>query len=134
MSQASPKKTGNMTVTAKFETGYRPKNAENVFKVDQSPITVKPGEIVDILMDCNNGFSVFIPYPSFFGDYVFKATEQPIWAPNSSTADKKWWGVRLERTNLENQNSKKELPYCIYSNDLNNFAVGNSPPTMILDP
>jgi hypothetical protein len=134
MNEFDPKKASDITVRAGIEKGYQPTVPENVFKVDQSPITVKPEEIVDILIDCTKGFSVFIPYPGFFGDYVFEATEQPIWAPDPSTAKEKWWGARLKRTKPENQNSNKELSYCIYSKDLDNFAVGNSPPTMILDP
>ena len=135
MSQINPEKDSDMTVTAKYETGFRPKYSENVFQVDQSPITVNKGETVDIVIDCLRGFSVFIPNAGFFGEYFFDSSDKHLWLPDQSTAKEKWWGVRLTRTTLDNPNqSDKELPYCIYSKDLNNFAVGNSPPTMILDP
>jgi hypothetical protein len=133
MSQVNPGKL--VTITAKYETGYRPNYSENVFQVDQSPITVNKDETVDIMIDCLKGFSVFIPIFGFFEGNVFDSSDSHSWLPDQSTAEEKWWGLRLTRTMLDNPNkSDKELPYCIYSKDLNNFAVGNSPPKMKLEP
>ena len=135
MSQEDPKKDSDMTVTATYETGYRPKFSENVFQVDQSPIKVNKEETVDIVIDCLNGFSVFIPISGFFDGHVFPSSAKHLWLPDQSTAKEKWWGVRLTRTTMDNPRKlDKDVPYCIYSNDLNNFAVGNSPPKMKLEP
>lgn len=106
---------------------------ELVHKVKVSPQTIKPGEVVDIDIDCPDGFSVFIPFPMFFGDQVFDAVPVP---PKDITqpAKDKWWRVQLTRTNLPNPNANKELAYCIYMKDLDNFAVASSPPKMNLNP
>jgi len=133
MSQVNPKKLADVTITVTPVSNYQSK-IPNVFQVDKSPIIVKPEEDVDILIDCKEGFTVFIPKAAFFGKNIFEA-EDPTWVSGLTTPRDKWWGVSLTRTKLKNPNEKtKDLAYCIYSKDLDNFAVGNSPPKMKLEP
>ncbi len=134
MSTNQPGIVNPKKIKAKYKKGYHAKNPENVYAVDKSPITVAPGETVEILIECKKGFSVMIPYAGFFGGNFFEATEQPPWAPPPSSGGEKWWGVRLVRTMLKNPHANKEMAYCIYSKDLDNFAVANSPPRMGLKP
>lgn len=141
MSKEEPGKSrpGPRKIKAKLNKGYTSTKAEKVYQVD-SPIEVKLGETVEIRLDCMNGFTVFFPNAVFFGDHVFQADDNPSWGAGEPAPEHKWWGVRLTRTNIENPNvikekgKKREMAYCIYSKDLDNFAVGNSPPKMILDP
>ena len=134
MSTNQPKTVNPKKIKAKFKEGYKPKNPENVYEVEISPITVAPGDPVEILIDCQKGFSVMIPYAGFFGGNFFDAKPNPSWAPKSPAPVDQWWGVRLERTMLNNPHSDKKMAYCIYSKDLDNFAVANSPPKMDLNP
>jgi len=121
-------------IKAKFKAGYTPGKPENVFLVEDSPVLVEPGDTVDIFFECTNGFSVLIPYAFFFNGNYFPATKQPSWAPKPSSPKKVVWGVRLIRSQMENPHPDKEMAYCIYSNDLDNFAVASSPPKMDLKP
>ena len=54
---------------------------------------------------------------------------ESAWATNG-----KFWGVRMDRISKRNGSPVDEMPYCIYSKQDNTFAVGNSPPTMIVKP
>ena len=134
MSANQPKTKNPKKIKAKYKPKYFPKNPENVFQVDKSPMLVEPGDTVDIYFECTNGFSVLIPFAGFFGGNYFPATKQPSWAPQPTNPKMAVWGVRLVRTQLNNPNTKTEMAYCIYSNDLDNFAVASSPPKMDLKP
>jgi hypothetical protein len=120
---------------------------EVVYQVSGPPIEVAPGETVDILIPGPFGFSVYLPIAGHFNAQVFEAVENPEWALEKeekemvavsgsspeSTAEK-FWGVRMTRISEKKHCPSGKFPYCIYSKELNNFAVGNSPPEMILDP
>ena len=103
-----------------------------VFKVDGSPHYVEAGETVEILIDSSEPFTVFLPYLDLFDGQLYPAVDASSWT--NDPAQEQWWGVRMTRIVGEGRSPIKEMPYCIYSKELNNFAVGNSPPTMILDP
>lgn len=107
---------------------------EKVFQVDNSPLKVKSGETVEILIPGPEGFTVYFPYPGFFDAQVYEAEEKPGWAVNPPNAEM-WWGVRMTRISKRGTpNPHDGISYCIYSKELNSFAVGNSPPKMKLDP
>jgi hypothetical protein len=144
MSLNEPKKTNPsgpnpIKIKAKREKNYKPKLSEDVYRVG-SPIEVSQGDEVVIKVDCQEGFTVFFPNAGFFGDHLYQANDDTSWSDGEDPAENKWWGVSLKRTNMDNPNKaredgkKREAAYCIYSKDLDNFAVGNSPPKMILDP
>jgi len=139
---------------AEGKTKYSGKE-EKVFQVDEPQIDVAPDETVDILIPGKEGFTVFLPYAGVFNAQVFEAVKNPYWAADTEDAKMQAasgeidsgesatvvkatkedvWGVRMTRIVKEDQSPIKEMPYCIYSKELNNFAVGNSPPTMKLDP
>ena len=121
----------NPTTIVPYKIGERP---EEVFKVDNSPLDVESGETVEILIPSPEGFTVYFPYPGFFNAQVFEAEEKPSWAINPPDAEM-WWGVRMTRISKPGtENPHDEISYCIYSKELNNFAVYNSPPKMKLEP
>jgi hypothetical protein len=110
-----------------------PASSENVFKMTQPEVIVGPGETFDITIDCQMGFSVYLPYPGFFAKQEWEA--QPVPPEDISGAPKhQWWRVRLTRNKGDNYSSIRKMAYCVYSKDLDNFAVGNSPPKMTLEP
>ena len=103
-----------------------------VFKVDGSPHYVEPDGTVEILIDCEEPFTVFLPYFGLFDVTCKEAEDASSW-----TTDKpvhQWWGVRVKRTVPMGESPIATMPYCIYSKDLNCFAEGNSPPAMGLKP
>ena len=128
MSKAGPKPE----VRARQET-YQQTVPEVVFKVDPPVVNVKPGETFDILLDCESGFQVFVPYPEFFEKLDTEAQRvDPKTIPEKPRYN--WWRASMTRHQVENNTDIKEMAYCVYSKDLDNFAVGNSPPKMTLKP
>ena len=122
---------------------YKPNAKEVVFQIADPPIKVAPGETVEILIPGPEGFTVYLPITGHFNAQVFEAVENPEWAleemaavsgSSSESAEKKFWGVRMTRISEAGAYPSGKFPYCIYSKELKNFAVGNSPPEMILDP
>ena len=126
-------------INAKRNSNYNSKSPQDVYQVPAT-IKVDKGETVVIKLDCKNGFTVLIPYKEIFGKHEFHATNHNSWAVGAGAPKHEWWGVSMVRSNEDNpskvvkKGKKKEVAYCIYSKDLDNFAVGNSPPKMILDP
>ena len=139
---------------AEGKTSYSGKE-EKVFQVDKPQIKVEPNETVDILIPGKKGFTVFLPYAGVFNAQVFEAVKNPYWeeekedakmqaasgeidSGESATAVEPTkgdvWGVRMTRIVKADDFSPKKMAYCIYSKELDNFAVGNSPPTMKLEP
>jgi hypothetical protein len=115
----------------------------NIYKVEGPPIEVAPGETVEILIPGSEGFSVYLPIGGHFNAQVYEAVENPAWAREEMEAagggggstDYNFWGVRLTRTSKAGSYPPDEpFPYCIYSKEFMNFAVGDSPPTMNLNP
>jgi hypothetical protein len=130
------KTQGHKKVKAK-KKNYQAKK-EDVFKIDDNQIIdVKKGESLDIELDSEGGFTVFIPFAGLFepvgnSDQIFEAFEvNPI--DVDETITHKLWRVRLQRKNEDNP-GRKNFAYCIYSHELDNFAVASSPPKMNLDP
>ncbi len=122
---------GQVEVRAEEET-FQPKS-EKVFRVKPPSVTVGRGETFDILLNCRKGFSVYIPYPEFFETLDCEA--KPVKPGEISDPPKKqWWRVQIKRKAGENFTDIEEMAYCIYSKDLDNFAVGNSPPKMTVKP
>ena len=116
-----------------------PTSKKEVFLVENEPVVeVLMGETLDIDLDCEGGFTVFIPYAGLFepvdgSDQIFEASE--ISPPDvSETIDNKLWRVSITRKKKANPYQKKVFPYCIYAPELDNFAVANSPPKMNLYP
>lgn len=119
---------------------------EEVFQIPGPPLNVKPGETVEILIPGAEGFTVYLPIGEHFNAQIFEAVENPEWAQEemaaasgseSESTDKKFWGVQMTRISTSfatKENPEGEFPYCIYSKELKNFAVGNSPPKMGLKP
>ena len=119
---------------------------EEVLQVPGGPINVKPGETVEILIPGDEGFTVYFPIGEHFNAQIYEAVENPEWAQEemaaasgsaSESTDKKFWGVQMTRisTSFATDDNKEGIfPYCIYSKQLKNFAVGNSPPQMGLKP
>jgi hypothetical protein len=143
----------------KIKPEYKPQfkhtGTENLLKIGGDPVEVKLGDTVEILIYSEKGFSVFIPYTEVFNARVFEAEEEPKWAtatdrkmakaaaeersevPKKKGAKatiKKFWGVRMDRIAKTDKAPFKKMPYCIYSKQDNTFAVGNSPPTMVVRP
>ncbi len=148
-------------IKPKHETTFSPKPLNDVYHVATSPTTVEAGETLEILIPGKKGFTVYIPYAGVFNAQVFEAEENPTWAIEENPADPKdkaqmeaasggaessddgtavqaaketVWGVRMTRIAKENKAPVKFMPYCIYSKEFNTFAVGNSPPTMKVQP
>jgi hypothetical protein len=123
---------GNKLITGEEDGSYLPNKPEKVIKVAPE-ITVKPGETLDILVDCKKGFSVYLPYPMFFENPDLEA--KPVGGNvNNKDAKEQWWRVQIKRKTGDNNTEIRRMAYCIYSKDLDNFAVGNSPPKMTLEP
>ena len=123
---------GHVEVRANKES-YMPEESEEVFKMTQPEVNVGPGETFDITIDCQMGFSVYLPYPGFFAKQEWEA--QPV--PQGETTGPpayQWWRVRMTRNKGKNYSAIRKMAYCVYSKDLDNFAVGNSPPKMTLEP
>ncbi|MEN8007790.1 MAG: hypothetical protein ABFS42_12295 [Candidatus Krumholzibacteriota bacterium] len=150
----SPKK-----IRPYYKENNQSSDPKKVYKVDVSPQQVEAGETVEILINCEKGFSVYIPYEGVFNAQVFEAEKNPLWAVDEDEKKTKaelqaasgsgdsdaegatleasketLWGVRMTRIAKENESPVDEMPYCIHSKDLNNFAVANSPPVMGLKP
>lgn len=115
----------------------------NVYQVEGPPIEVAPGDTVEILIPGSKGFSVYLPIGGHFNARVFEAVENPAWAMEEMAAaaggsmessEEKFWGVRMTRISEEGAYPDVVFPYCIYSKEFKNFAIGNSPPTMNLKP
>lgn len=101
------------------------------FKVDQAIVEVAMGQVLDIEIECNNGFSVFVPFPGIFNqvagsDQVFNATPVP--------KSKDTWQVSIERLNRANPHPEKDFAYGIYIKEDDDFAVAASPPRMNINP
>jgi hypothetical protein len=140
----SPIKPKKIKPVKKSKYVHNPK--EDVYQVPDPAISVAPGETVEILIPGSEGFTVYLPIGEHFNAQIFEAVENPEWAleemeavPGSSSesAAKKFWGVQMTRISnsfITKENPKGEFPYCIYSKELKNFAVGNSPPKMNLKP
>lgn len=125
-----------------------PKDGEEVYQVqDAPPIVVGPGDIVEIIITSPEGFSVYFPFVGHFDAQVFEAVKNPAWAieklememeategGSKKSSDDSVWAVRMTRISEVCEKEPKDFPYCIYSKNLKTFAVGNSPPTMTLDP
>ncbi len=146
MSAKKPKK-----IKPKKITNYAHPKGEPVFQITDSPIEVAPGDTVDILIPGPRGFTVYLPIGEHFNAQIFEAIENPEWAQAEMEAasgsgtegeDVKFWGVRMIRTSKKFDSGEvdpqgkpiRDFPYCIYSKELKNFAVANSPPKMELDP
>jgi hypothetical protein len=112
---------------------YQPKNPEDVYRVTNPRINIAPGETFDITIDCKNGFKVFVPYPEFFETIDFEAKEVDQGEIGEAPKDK-WWRASMTRKTGNNNTDIREMAYCIYSKDLDNFAVGESPPKMTIEP
>ena len=123
---------GRVEVRAARES-YRPKNDEEVYRVNHPSIHVGQGETFDITIDCKNGFKVFVPYPEFFDTIE---TEAKVVDPGEvgETPVDQWWRASMTRKKGDNHTDIDEMAYCIYSKDLDNFAVGESPPKMTIKP
>ena len=120
-------------------TDYLPVTKETVFRVSKDGVVdIMMGESLNIDIDCQEGFTVFIPYAGLFhavdgSDQIFEASE--ISPPDiSGKILRKLWRVTLIRKNQVNPYAKKKFAYCIYSPELDNFAVASSPPKMNLNP
>ncbi len=120
-------------------TDYLPVTKETVFRVSKDGVVdIKMGESLDIDIDCQDGFTVFIPYAGLFhpvdgSDQIFEASE--IFPSDiSGKVLRKLWRVTLTRKNQANPYANKKFAYCIYSPELDNFAVASSPPKMNLNP
>jgi len=123
---------GKNLIIGEEDDSYEPKLPEKVIRVAPE-IYVKPGETLDILVDCKKGFSVYLPYTMFFENLDLEA--KPVGTDvNNKQAKEQWWRVQIKRKAGENHTDIKEMAYCIYSKDLDNFAVGNSPPKMTVKP
>jgi hypothetical protein len=138
MSQPDPKIIKPVRVPAP-----KPKEGEEVFQVQGTPIVVAPGDTVEILLSSSKGFSVYLPFGGHFDAQVFEAVENPAWAMEEMAAaaggsmkssGDTFWGVRMTRISKAGEYEPEVFPYCIYSKELKTFAVGNSPPTMTLKP
>lgn len=123
---------GRVEVRALRES-YLPKGHEDVFRVTDPRIKIAPGDTFDITIDCKDGFKVFVPYPEFFETID---TEAKVVDPGEigETPVDQWWRASMTRKKGENYTDIKEMAYCIYSKELDNFAVGESPPKMTIDP
>ncbi len=133
---------GSKKIKAK-KVKYQPKKDETVYQVDDPAAYVAPGETVEILIPGKEGFTVYLPIAGLFNAQVFEAEESPAWAQaamaeadgaGEDAAKDPLWGVRMTRIVQAGKSPIPKMPYCIYSKELNNFAVGNSPPEMVLDP
>ena len=146
MSQVKSKK---IRVKHQRETGYQPDPEELLVVQAWDPDNpVKPGDTVEILIPGSEGFTVYFPIGEHFDAQIFEAVKNPAWASEENAEElaaaagsdvepKKGnvWGVRMTRISEKcSELYKKEFPYCIYSKELKNFAVGNSPPRMTLEP
>ena len=123
----------NPEARAKKES-YLPEGEEIVFRMDPRVVNVGPGETFNIVLDCKSGFKVYVPYPEFF-DKV--ETEAKVVDPQEigATPDEQWWRASLTRKPGNNNHPTiRQMAYCVYSKDLDNFAVGDSPPKMTLEP
>ena len=123
-------------------TEPEPKPSPAYFKVPIIADDVGPGDTVEILIPCEKGFTVYFPYNGHFNEQVFEAVENPEWAEEEMAAAAggegdsplALWGVRMTRTSGEGAWPQKVFPFAIFSKELQNFAVGQSPPTMNLNP
>ena len=125
---------------------YELKPDEVVYQVSGDLIKVKPGETVEILIPGSEGFSVYLPIGGHFNAQIFEAVENPEWAEEEMAAAsgsgskpiiENFWGVQMTRISTSfatPHNPEGEFPFCIFSKELQNFAVGNSPPKMGLKP
>jgi len=142
MSKKIPKK-----IKPVKNSNFKHNSKEAVYQITDPPICVAPGETVEILIPGPKGFTVYFPIAGHFNAQVFEAVENPEWALEKEEKEmvavsgsspeftsEKFWGVRMTRISEEKHCPSGKFPYCIYSKELNNFAVGNSPPEMILDP
>ena len=105
-------------------------NEHNVYKVSPTPVTVPPGATLEIVMQCQTGFTVFLPYPHFFGAQIFEAALDA----SRSSGKQKVWVARMTRNNAPNGTPVQTMAYCVYSKDRDNFVVAGSPPKMNLQP
>lgn len=112
---------------------YLPKGPEDVYQATQPKITIAPGETFDITIDCKKGFKVFVPYPEFFESIDLEAK---VIDPSEIGEDPvdQWWRASMTRKKGNNNTDIREMAYCVYSKDLDNFVVGESPPKMTIDP
>ncbi len=146
MSPKKPKK-----IKPKQIPGYTHPKGEPVLQITDPPIEVAPGDIVDILIPGPKGFTVYLPIGEHFNAQIFEAVENPEWAQEgmeeasgsvSGGNVENFWGVRMTRISKKFDSGEvtsdgkpiRDFPYCIYSKELKNFAVANSPPKMELKP
>ena len=145
----NPVKPKKIKVAHQIRTGYQPK-PEDLLVVQNwdSASPVNPGDTVEILIPGPEGFTVYFPIGEHFNAQIFEAVKNPEWAVENSEKEMEAedglgvepkkedvWGVRMTRVSEKcPEPYKKEFPYCIYSKELKNFAVGNSPPRMTLEP
>ncbi len=127
-------------------SNYKHNPKEVVFQVADPRIKVAPGETVEILIPGSEGFSVYLPIGGHFNAQIFEAVENPEWAEEEMAAAsgsgskpiiENFWGVQMTRISTSfatPHNPEGEFPFCIFSKELQNFAVGNSPPKMGLKP
>ena len=96
-------------------------------------INVAPGETFDITIDCKEGFKVYLPYPEFFETMDSEAKVVDPGELGETPVDQ-WWRASMTRKKGDNHTPIREMAYCIYCKDLDNFAVGESPPKMTIEP
>ncbi len=134
----------NTRITPVENSKYVHNSNEKIFQVPGGPVTVKPGETVEIVVSSTEGFKVCFPFEGHFDSQVYEAEMDPAWAlgemkatdgGDSQTQGNEIWGVRMKRISEAGAFPNHIFPYCVYSMDHKNFAVGvNSPPKMNLDP
>ena len=95
----------------------REKDDPDFLQVKPAEITIHPGDELEFTFnDCRNP-TIMIPVEGILTERI--ATD------NSGT-------IRM-RVRVEPNLTQADFPYAIYSPDIRNFAVGNSPPRMILE-
>jgi|GEM_PF-5120832 len=118
-------------------TKYQPAE-KDYFKTDQDTVSIDVNQSLIIKIECDEGFSVFIPFggifhPGVLGDQVFNA-ELISPANPEIVGQKDLWQVSIQRLNQPNPHPEKTFAYCIYIKGHDDFAVAASPPKMNVNP
>jgi len=93
------------------------------YQADPPILALNRGQAVTFIHEGEQGGRVFIPHPELF-------VEEGFVHPLERTPE----GFRLTLHVREHAKRQEAFDYAVFSNDLERFAVGNSPPRMILDP
>ncbi len=113
-------KTHPVPVTFQYE---RKTDGKEIYRTDPSVLRLVRGEAVTFNHPGKWGVTVFIPVPEIFEErgHVHSMQMTPR-------------GMELTlHVRSDAPKTKGEFDYAVFSHDLKRFAVGNSPPRMILD-